>query len=85
MRTRSFRPVQKASQAGKPVSVAQQEFPQHFPKPGWVEHDPHDIWRSQRDTAHAVLELARAVGHRDLRMLQAYYNESAEDLAKKLK
>lgn len=45
--------------AGKPVSVAQQEFPQHFPKPGWVEHDPHDIWRSQRDTAHAVLERAR--------------------------
>ena len=32
-----------------------------------------------------VLELARAVGHRDLRMLQAYYNASAEDLAKKLK
>ena len=32
-----------------------------------------------------VLELARAVGHRDLRMLQAYYNESADGLAKKLK
>ena len=32
-----------------------------------------------------VLELARAVGHRDLRMLQTYYNESAEDIAKKLK
>ncbi len=47
------------NEAGKPVSVAQQEFPQHFPKPGWVEHDPHDIWRSQRDTAHAVLEQAR--------------------------
>lgn len=45
--------------AGKPVSVAQQEFPQHFPQPGWVEHNPHDIWRSQRDTAHAVLERAR--------------------------
>ncbi|MCZ7539017.1 MAG: glycerol kinase GlpK [Anaerolineae bacterium] len=45
--------------AGKPISVAQQEFPQHFPKPGWVEHDPHDIWRSQRDTARAVLERAR--------------------------
>ena len=29
-----------------------------------------------------VLELARAVGHRDLRMLQTYYNESAEDIAK---
>ena len=45
--------------AGKPVSVAQQEFPQHFPKPGWVEHDPQDIWRSQRDTARAVLEQTR--------------------------
>ncbi len=45
--------------SGKPVSVAQQEFPQHFPKPGWVEHDPQDIWRSQRDTARAVLEQAR--------------------------
>jgi len=31
-----------------------------------------------------VLELARAVGHRDLRMLQIYYNESAEDIAKRL-
>ena len=30
-------------------------------------------------------ETRRTVGHRDLRMLQAYYNESAEDLAKKLK
>jgi integrase len=32
-----------------------------------------------------VLALARAVGHRDLRMLQVYYNESASDLAEKLK
>lgn len=31
-----------------------------------------------------VLELARSVGHRDLRMLQIYYNESAEDIAKRL-
>ena len=45
-------------QAGKPVAVAQQEFPQHFPRPGWVEHDPLDIWRSQRDTAHTVLTQA---------------------------
>lgn len=28
-------------------SVAQREFPQIFPKPGWVEHDPHQIWSSQ--------------------------------------
>ena len=26
------------------VSVAQAEFPQHFPQPGWVEHDPGDLW-----------------------------------------
>lgn len=43
-------------QAGKPVASAQEEFTQHFPKPGWVEHDPHDIWRTQRDTARAVLD-----------------------------
>ena len=30
----------------QPVSVAQQEFAQHFPCDGWVEHDPEDIWQS---------------------------------------
>ena len=30
----------------QPVSVAQQEFAQHFPHDGWVEHDPEDIWQS---------------------------------------
>ncbi len=29
-----------------PLSVGQQEFPQHFPKSGWVEHSPSDIWTS---------------------------------------
>ena len=43
-------------EAGRPVASAQQEFAQHFPKPGWVEHDPRDIWQTQRDTARAVLE-----------------------------
>jgi glycerol kinase len=42
--------------AGRPVASAQQEFAQHFPRPGWVEHDPHDIWRTQRDVARAVLD-----------------------------
>ena len=28
------------------IASAQQEFPQHYPQPGWVEHDPEDIWRS---------------------------------------
>jgi glycerol kinase len=34
----------------------QREFPQYFPQPGWVEHDPADIWRSQLETARGALE-----------------------------
>ncbi|MCX5580856.1 glycerol kinase GlpK [Kaistia terrae] len=30
--------------------VSQQEFPQHFPRSGWVEHDPEDIWRTVQET-----------------------------------
>ncbi|RAJ08170.1 glycerol kinase GlpK [Arenibacter echinorum] len=36
---------------GNIVSVAQKEFTQYFPKPGWVEHDPLEIWSSQVSTA----------------------------------
>lgn len=32
---------------GKIISTAQKEFKQHFPKQGWVEHDPEEIWTSQ--------------------------------------
>lgn len=42
-------------EAGQPVSTAQQEFTQHFPQPGWVEHDPSDIWCTQRDTARRAI------------------------------
>jgi glycerol kinase len=41
---------------GQPFATAQQEFPQIFPKPGWVEHNPQDIWRSQRDVTRAVMD-----------------------------
>ncbi len=34
-------------QSGSICSVAQKEFPQIFPKSGWVEHNPHQIWSSQ--------------------------------------
>ncbi|MEZ5293628.1 MAG: glycerol kinase GlpK [Vicinamibacterales bacterium] len=44
--------------SGRAVAKAQQEFPQIFPAPGHVEHDPEDIWRSQLDTARAVLAKA---------------------------
>lgn len=33
--------------SGKICSMAQREFPQIYPKPGWVEHDPREIWSSQ--------------------------------------
>jgi glycerol kinase len=44
--------------AGRVVSVAQQEFPQIYPQPGWVEHDPEAIWRTQLDSARHALERA---------------------------
>jgi glycerol kinase len=34
---------------------AAMEFPQHFPQPGWVEHDPNEIWNSQLTVARKVL------------------------------
>jgi glycerol kinase len=40
---------------GQVFATAQQEFPQHFPEPGWVEHDANDIWRSQLACARNVL------------------------------
>lgn len=35
---------------------ATSEYPQHYPKPGWVEHDLNDIWKSTLDTIHKALE-----------------------------
>jgi glycerol kinase len=40
----------------EPLGVAQQEFDQHFPNDGWVEHDPEDIWRSTVDVCKEVLK-----------------------------
>ena len=45
---------------GEVVAVDQHEFPQHFPKPGWVEHDAHEIWDSQLRAARGVLAKAGA-------------------------
>ncbi|MEH6402079.1 MAG: glycerol kinase GlpK [Sneathiella sp.] len=39
----------------KIVSVGQQEFPQHFPNSGWVEHDPADIWKTVLQTTRSAL------------------------------
>jgi glycerol kinase len=39
-------------------AVAQEEFPQHYPASGWVEHDPSDLWSTVAGTARAVIEKA---------------------------
>jgi glycerol kinase len=44
------------NEEGAPVSVAQREFPQIFPQPGWVEHDPKEILRTQRETAREAVQ-----------------------------
>jgi glycerol kinase len=46
--------------AGRAVAVAQREFPQIYPGPGLVEHDPEAIWESQVGTAREVLARAGA-------------------------
>jgi len=45
--------------AGKIVAMAQKEFRQIFPQPGWVEHDPEEIWHTQLDVAQEALFKAR--------------------------
>ena len=47
---------------GRAVATAQQEFPQHFPRPGWVEHDPADLWETTRRTALAAVAEANLTG-----------------------
>lgn len=42
-------------EAGTPVRIAQREFEQIYPQPGWVEHDPEAIWRSQLEVAQSAL------------------------------
>ena len=43
---------------GLPVAVAQKEFAQIYPQPGWVEHDPEEIWSSQIGVAVEAIEKA---------------------------
>ena len=43
------------NKAGEIISVAQQEFEQIYPQPGWVEHDPLEIWATQMSVAIAAM------------------------------
>ena len=51
--------------AGTVRAVAQQEFRQIFPQPGWVEHDPGEIWATQSGVMHEALARA-GIGARDI-------------------
>ena len=41
---------------GKPVYSSQQEFTQYFPKSGWVEHNPEEIWKTTKKTLKKVID-----------------------------
>lgn len=45
--------------SGTIVSLAQREFKQSYPQPGWVEHDPNEIWSSQLAVAEEALQSAK--------------------------
>jgi glycerol kinase len=47
------------------VAMAQRELPQIYPQPGWVEHDPMEIWRGQLATAQEALKKA-GIGAKDI-------------------
>lgn len=50
-------------QHGGLVAKVNEEYPQIFPKPGWVEHNPTDIWQSVRSSTQKALQQAKIDGH----------------------
>jgi len=45
---------------GFPLAVSQKEIVQHYPEPGWVEHDPEEIWMTQLEAARQAILMAEA-------------------------
>ncbi len=54
--------VSLVNEEGRVVAKHNEEYPQIFPKPGWVEHNPSDIWRSVVTSITRALELGRVEG-----------------------
>ena len=50
--------------AGRAVGAASRELTQHYPRPGWVEHDAEEIWASVREVVPQALALAGVEGRR---------------------
>jgi glycerol kinase len=53
---------------GRIVGLSQREFTQHYPQPGWVEHDAMEIWHTQRDTMREALHRA-GISAREIRAI----------------
>ncbi|MGC9370344.1 MAG: glycerol kinase GlpK [Paracoccaceae bacterium] len=49
--------------AMKVAAIAQREFPQHYPRSGWVEHDPQDLWQTVLATARDAIAKAGIGSH----------------------
>ena len=45
--------------SGRPVAMAQKPFRQHYPRPGWVEHDADEIWETQLEAAREAVEASK--------------------------
>ena len=60
-----------------PIASAQEEFPQGFPQPGWVEHDPKDLLRTSLSTARIALQKAEDAGFQILALGIANQRETA--------
>ncbi len=64
----------------KPIAIGQREFVQHYPKSGWVEHDPEDIWDSVLDCVQVALEQVKeppvAIGITNQRETVFVWNKS---------
>ena len=61
---------------GLPCAVAQKEFTQYYPRPGWVEHDPEEIWSTQ---AGVALEAITKAGLGSIKYCCYRDNQSARD------
>lgn len=71
-------------ESGRPVGSAYREFPQYFPRPGWVEHDPREIWEAVTATLAELLERLEqpaiaAIGITDQRETVVAWNRSRSE------
>ena len=67
---------------GKPVFSSQKEFTQYFPKSGWVEHNPDEIWKTTIKTLKDVIQKAKKTKMENVTIEGA---DLAREIAKKVK